>query len=553
MEQQKKYDIFISYSRKDFDEVNAFVEMLKQRIPTLDIWFDMDGIESGDEFRDKIISAIKRSKYVLFALSKNSDQSEWTRKELGFAKGKGIKIVPVLLRGAHLQEMDWFLFEFSGVDCIDIVDQKQIDKLIKNLAKWTQKELAILPSEKPQKMTAQPKVSSVQNTDSTSVNVDKILPKQKIKQWLWVLAAIFLIGVLGVLGWNQYEKQQEIIAKQHYQDSVRLVQKQDSIKEFLRKDSIRVAREKQRQDSITKAQAAEKKRMERIRQDSIAKATQQKQLKEEEKAQSIIRKHNGHEYVDLGLSVMWATCNIGASKPEEYGDYFAWGETEPKETYDWDTYKWCNGLRNTQTKYCTDSSLGGVDNKTVLEVADDAARANWGGSWRMPTDAELTELRKKCTWTWTSQNGVNGYKVTSKSNGNSIFLPAAGYRQFSELYGAASGYYWSSSLTGDYPDLAWHVDFSSGNVRRNLIDRENGFSVRSVVNHASMIYYDAMIEQINCEKDEALEPLNYSETMWELDKKRADEKLKRINEQLKSYDELITEETAKIAPTFKLR
>ena len=167
MEKQKKYDVFISYSRKDFDEVNAFVEMLKQRIPTLDIWFDMDGIESGDEFRDKIISAIKRSKYVLFALSKNSDQSEWTRKELGFAKGKGIKIVPVLLRGAHLQEMDWFLFEFSGVDCIDIVDQKQIDKLIKNLAKWTQKELAILPSEKPQKMTAQPKVSSVQNTDST--------------------------------------------------------------------------------------------------------------------------------------------------------------------------------------------------------------------------------------------------------------------------------------------------------------------------------------------------------------------------------------------------
>lgn len=277
MEQQKKYDIFISYSRKDFDEVNAFVEMLKQRIPTLEIWFDLDGIESGDEFRDKIISAIKRSKYVLFALSKNSDQSEWTRKELGFAKGKGIKIVPVLLRGAHLQEMDWFLFEFSGVDCIDIVDQKQIDKLIKNLAKWTQKELATLPPEESQKITAQPKVSSVQNTDSTSVNVDKILPKQKIKQWLWVLAAIFLIGVLGVLGWNQYEKQQEIIAKQHY-DSVRLVQQQDSIKEFLRKDSIRVAREKQRQDSITKAQTAEKKRLERMRQDSIARIAQKNTL-----------------------------------------------------------------------------------------------------------------------------------------------------------------------------------------------------------------------------------------------------------------------------------
>lgn len=336
MEKQKKYDVFISYSRKDFDEVNAFVEMLKQRIPTLDIWFDLDGIESGDEFRDKIISAIKRSKYVLFALSKNSDQSEWTRKELGFAKGKGIKIVPVLLRGAHLQEMDWFLFEFSGVDCIDIVDQKQIDKLIKNLAKWTQKELAILPSEKPQKMTAQPKVSSVQNTDSTSVNVDKILPKQKIKQWLWVLAAIFLIGVLGVLGWNQYEKQQEIIAKQHYQDSIRLVQTQDSIKEFLRKDSIRVVREKQRQDSIAKAQTAEKKRLERMRQDSIARIAQKNTLiRQIDTVYARISPYKPATMISIGvwrqkikenISVIeWITTNIKSDT--------LWMETDTRDKY----------------------------------------------------------------------------------------------------------------------------------------------------------------------------------------------------------------------------
>ena len=138
-----------------------------------------------------------------------------------------------------------------------------------------------------------------------------------------------------------------------------------------------------------------------------------------------------HEYVDLGLSVKWATCNVGASKPEEYGDYFAWGETQPKNTYDWSTYKWCNGSYDTQTKYCTKSSYGTVDNKTQLELSDDAARANWGGSWRMPTDAEMTELREQCTWTWTTQNGVYGYKVTSKKSGytnKSIFLPAAGYR-----------------------------------------------------------------------------------------------------------------------------
>jgi hypothetical protein len=188
-----------------------------------------------------------------------------------------------------------------------------------------------------------------------------------------------------------------------------------------------------------------------------------------------------HEYVDLGLSVKWATCNVGASKPEEYGDYFAWGETQPKTTYDWSTYKWCNGSYDTQTKYCTKSSYGTVDNKTQLELSDDAARANWGGSWRMPTRAEQDELRENCTWTWTTQNGVNGYKVTSKKNGNSIFLPAAGYRSGSSRYNAGSyGYYWSSSLYTDSPNLAYFLDFSSGYVDWYYNFRCIGFTVRPV-------------------------------------------------------------------------
>ena len=191
--------------------------------------------------------------------------------------------------------------------------------------------------------------------------------------------------------------------------------------------------------------------------------------------------YNGHEYVDLGLSVKWATCNVGASKPEEYGDYFAWGEVEPREVYDWSTYKWCNGSYDTQTKYCTNSDYGTVDNKTVLESADDAAAVNWGGSWRMPTDAELTELHEQCTWTWTTQNGVNGYKVTSKSNGNSIFLPAAGYRYGSSLdYAGSDGDYWSSSLYTDDPDHAWDVGFDSDGVRRYNYGRYYGQSVRPV-------------------------------------------------------------------------
>ena len=186
---------------------------------------------------------------------------------------------------------------------------------------------------------------------------------------------------------------------------------------------------------------------------------------------------NGHEYVDLGLSVKWATMNVGASSSEDYGDYFAWGETEPKDVYDWNTYKWCNGSSSTLTKYNTDSYYGTVDNKTQLDLTDDAAYMNWGGAWRMPTDAELTELREQCTWTWTSQNGVNGYKVTSKSNGNSIFLPASG----SSLNNAGSmGFYWSSSLYTDHPWYVLDVDFGSGGVYRGRNRRCCGFSVRPV-------------------------------------------------------------------------
>ena len=196
---------------------------------------------------------------------------------------------------------------------------------------------------------------------------------------------------------------------------------------------------------------------------------------------------NGYGYVDLGLSVKWATCNVGANNPEDYGDYFAWGETTTKSTYSWSTYKYCNGSSSTLTKYCNMSSYGNngfTDNKTQLDLSDDAARANWGGSWRMPTTAEQDELRSNCTWTWTTQNGVNGYKVTSKKNGNSIFLPAAGYRSDRSLYGVGvSGYYWSSSLyTGyaDYPDTAYYLGFVSDYVDWYYDDRVYGHSVRPV-------------------------------------------------------------------------
>ena len=189
-----------------------------------------------------------------------------------------------------------------------------------------------------------------------------------------------------------------------------------------------------------------------------------------------------HEYVDLGLpsGTLWATCNVGADTPEGYGDYFACGETEPKEVYNWSTYKWCNGTYDTLTKYCSNSSYGTVDNKTELEPEDDAAYVNWGENWRMPTYDQFNEIKTKCTWTWTTQNGVNGHLVTGP-NGNTLFLPAAGYRCDS-LFGdvGSCGCYWSRAILSSGPYDAYGMYFYSEGVYWNNFSRDFGFPLRAV-------------------------------------------------------------------------
>ena len=186
------------------------------------------------------------------------------------------------------------------------------------------------------------------------------------------------------------------------------------------------------------------------------------------------------DWVDLDLpsGLLWATRNVGATSPEEYGDYFAWGETQPKEVYSWDAYRYGNGYDNQLTKYCNNSSYGlngFTDGLTTLQPGDDAATANYGG--RTPTKEEWQELIDNTTSQWTTINGVNGRCLTG-SNGNSLFLPAAGYRWGSSLDGAGSyGDYWSSSLYTDYPGGAWDFDFNSGVYYG---DRYGGFTVRAV-------------------------------------------------------------------------
>ena len=176
---------------------------------------------------------------------------------------------------------------------------------------------------------------------------------------------------------------------------------------------------------------------------------------------------NGHEYVDLGLpsGLKWATCNVGASKPEDYGNHYAWGETSTKSSYT---------KGNSVTYGENFSDIGG--NPTY-----DVAREKWGSTWRLPTKAEFEELRQNCSWTWTTQNGINGYKVISKKNGNSIFLPAASFCDGTSLYGqGACGEYWSSTPHERSSDGAYGLHFNSRYHRIPWYLRDFGLSVRPV-------------------------------------------------------------------------
>lgn len=167
------------------------------------------------------------------------------------------------------------------------------------------------------------------------------------------------------------------------------------------------------------------------------------------------------EYIDLGLSVKWATCNVGADSPEEYGNYYAWGETKPKLSYSEENYTY-------------------KKNPETLSFIRDVASVKMGRNWRMPTVEELQELIDECTWTWTTLNDVNGYNVEGP-NGNAIFLPAAGYRYDSDLSRAGSyGGYWSNSLSTSYSGSAYDLFFSSGGVYWYSNSRYCGRSVRGV-------------------------------------------------------------------------
>ena len=195
---------------------------------------------------------------------------------------------------------------------------------------------------------------------------------------------------------------------------------------------------------------------------------------------------NGHEYVDLGLpsGTLWATCNVGSEMPEDYGGYYAWGETEPKELYDWKSYQYGRFIheRYELNKYCTDSAYGlngFVDNLTVMEPDDDVAWTCWGEGWRIPTIGEWEELFLNTTGVWTTLNDVKGWRCTA-SNGNSLFLPAAGY-WWDDAFNADLGLYWSRTINKEFPYRAWGFHFNCDSSHLcGSSDRNRGQTVRAV-------------------------------------------------------------------------
>lgn len=185
---------------------------------------------------------------------------------------------------------------------------------------------------------------------------------------------------------------------------------------------------------------------------------------------------NGHGYMDLGLSVMWAHVNMGAEVVGEYGDFYAWGETEPKDYFSYDNYKYCKreGTAYKYLKYCTDPSSGPVDGLTTLEPEDDAAHVQWGGSWRMPTKEEWIELREKCTWKYSHENNKKGWTVTGP-NGNKIFFPLAGGQTWNEISSRGSaGYYRSATLGEKYSSTTYIVIMFSDDDDESAVTWSDG-------------------------------------------------------------------------------
>jgi hypothetical protein len=435
-----------------------------------------------ESFEKKIKSGIAEASIFLFVLSNGSlgrccNDGDWVRKEIEYAFELQKNIVPV--------NPDREFGDFPN-DCPELVR--------KALGQHTFVEIFTGQQLKPTietlvKQRIQPIVSPTKNGgDEVPVYIEvdmdsqiEVFDKPLCAVEAGVCKDIYMRAgmkkITAISAENPVDRiviKPKILANEDNYIEIKL----SSIKEEREKEELerkhKAEEQKRKEAEEQKRKEAEEQKRKEAEEQKRKEAEEQKRKEaeririEEERKKEEARKfnnHNGHEYVDLGLpsGLKWATCNVGATKPEEYGDYYAWGEIKPKQRYVGDNYTY-------------------KSNPETLPLSADAANVSWGGSWRMPTKVEQDELRNHCTWEWTTLNGEKGYKVISKKNGNSIFLPAAAYRNSSNLSGAGRfGHYWSSSLNATFNFIAYFLYFYSSNVcLYEYNDRYCGRSVRAV-------------------------------------------------------------------------
>ena len=483
-----KYDVFISYSSHDQKIVEAMCAYLEQR--HIRCFVAYRDIPKGGTlpWAEHIVNALDESRMMLVAFSENFNASVQVNREIEIASEDKKPILTFRLSNAAFTgAKKFYLKNINWLDAFP-APEKAFDGMYKQVCRL----LGIQPV----------------TDDGDTPPPPPPAPRSWGKLLLPVAALLLCVGI-GVSALrgckNTPEEPQPTVVKdtivvvdkkaeqeretfaarerEAKKDAARLQQQKDSMARV-------VATNRRYADSLAAVSAAREREAKKLR-ESLADATAQldkaKKEAEESTKQRELPKSNAvttpttdSRAVDLGLTVKWASCNVGATAPEEYGGYYAWGETEEKSDYEWYTYKYCNGILTSMTKYCTSSSDGTIDNKTTLEPADDVASVKWGGKWRMPTLDEIKELKDNCTWEWTTLNGVKGYRVTGP-NGNSIFLPAAGYSSGTEEYSQGFvGGYWSSSLDSSNSGRAYGLFFISGSYVWVNNDRYYGRTVRPV-------------------------------------------------------------------------
>ncbi len=482
-----KYDVFISYSRKDSAVVKEIVRHITDA--GYSVWMDIDGIESGDEFKEKIVAAIEDSEIFLFFSSSDSNVSPWTVKEVNVAVALKKSIIPIKLDESAYNKS--IMFDLAGLDFVKCHKTKSsmsdsVVKLLHALEKKTGKSYR-----------------TAGNTGgSATVNNNDKKPGVFYKYVALILASLLLVVIcVFVFGGSKYSvdnvKEQygavgvaEPVVLQDNEAS-RIVQEvvTQNVSAALELDRPKtvvpvkvVASEKVAEtqfpplvqsyeapcenkacDNMSADEVGVKDVVRVVGDDTPAKTVVGNSIKTEDKI-SIM---DGHEFVDLGLpsGLKWATCNVGAALPSDYGGYFAWGEVYTKGDY---TPQNCSTYGEDLDDIAGDSSY-------------DVASALWGSNWRMPTKADFQELIDCCTWVWTKQKGKYGYKITGKNGGKSIFLPACGHVAGNSSYNTGiSGYYWSSTPEKNNNGNAYLLRFYSGDRCTEFNFRITGYAVRPV-------------------------------------------------------------------------